>query len=127
MASQKRKPRKGNVAETKSAGPVSGKNARTLKISVSIAVVIILVVVAFYAYGQTGGMKMPSAGDVTPSGQLGEIAEDVEECVSDNPSLTQEQCWDLRYHDTAIESNDPSLCSKILSSKIKAHCEKYFK
>ncbi len=54
------------------------------------------------------------------------ITERVAECVSENPILSEEQCWDLRYHDTAISHGNSTLCGEIRNDQIRTHCKAYF-
>jgi hypothetical protein len=54
------------------------------------------------------------------------ISENIEECVSSNPALTQEQCWDVKYHETAIGENNITLCDNIKSEDVRDHCRRYF-
>ena len=44
----------------------------------------------------------------------------------DNPRLTQQDCDDLYYHDTAIETKKKEMCDEIVGQNTKDHCLSYF-
>jgi len=99
---------------------------------VSLFVVIALIIVVSFSLMQLPPpyAQPPGVGNQT-TGQSGKnvleiVAEKAEECIASNPSLTEEQCWDLNYHDMAIAQDNPSLCGMIKSATMKEHCLKYF-
>lgn len=108
-----------------------GKKKHAIRLSVLLNIVLICVIVFSIApfiapllWGQN-----PNQGPVTvpPGLDTAEaIAARVYECVAGNPALTEEQCWDLRYHDTAILHGNLTLCDEIKGEQVRTHCEAYF-
>jgi hypothetical protein len=99
---------------------------------VSLFVVIALIIVVSFSLMQLPlpYAQPPGVGDQT-TGQSGKnvleiVAEKAEECIASNPSLTEEQCWDLGYHDMSIAIEDPGLCRKIKDGRLRSRCEGYF-
>jgi len=114
-----------------------------IALGISMAALIIFFGLLPFLAQQGGG---PDRGGASPPGQQGGgtgaangsasggemnitdvVAEKVATCESDNPALTEEQCWDLKYHDTAIAENDRDLCDLIKNERVRLHCKGYFR
>jgi hypothetical protein len=117
-----------------------GNHSREL-LGASAAVIIIGMVVVSYLLIQDvelpagGPSHLPGGNDSgTGSGDVISepkttaqiIEEKAEECIHRNPSLTEEQCWDLKYHDMAIATNNQTLCENIKGDKIRESCDRFF-
>ena len=103
----------------------SYEKSRKMLIITMVIVILIMAAVAFPLYLLQS--NPPVAGDGGDGKDYSDIVSaGAEQCLSDNPSLTQGECWDLKYHDTAISEDDPSLCEKITGERIKNSCIKYF-
>jgi len=125
-------------------GSYMGGNKKLFMIISAFLVIVLLCAVIFPfmqylgSHPQVPSQQQQLAEDISGTGQGGVedqqekpiaeiISEKVEQCVAGNPSLTEEQCWDLKYHGMAIAKNNQSLCEKIKSEQVKEHCERYFK
>jgi len=54
------------------------------------------------------------------------VQEKVNQCKEDNPSATESYCYDVAYHDIAIERKDKTFCEKIQDDYLKNHCSRFF-
>ena len=54
------------------------------------------------------------------------VQEKVNQCREDNPSATESYCYDVAYHDIAIERKDKTFCEKIQDDYLKNHCSRFF-
>ena len=115
--------------------PRKGSEKPAVKVGKNKIIIVLLAVVAIVVVAALVQMYKPPAYNNTNNTQNNQppktiaqiVDEGAETCVSDNPSLTQEQCRDLSYHDTAIAEGKPELCDQIKSDEIKVHCKDYFK
>ena len=108
-----------------------GKKRHAIKLSVLLNIVLICVIIFAIApfIGSLLWGQYLSQGRVTDPPGLSTteaIAARVDKCVAENPVLTEEQCWDLRYHDTAILHGNSTLCDEIKGEQVRVHCESYF-
>jgi len=114
-----------------------GGSGRVLLVISAVAAIAIFVALSFFLMhgpAYPGDVHRdepdgdgPAAGDVSePKSTAEVIKEKAEECVNKNPTLTQEQCWDLKYHDMAIASYNQSLCEKIKEDRVREYCDRFF-
>lgn len=55
-----------------------------------------------------------------------ERPQDILDCISENPGIPEETCWNFHYNEKAVTENDASYCAMIKNDDMKAHCERYF-
>jgi hypothetical protein len=117
-----------------------GKEGNHIKLLLGISAVVIIAFMGAINYFLLQNLEYPEegppqqpandseAGDVVvePKTTAEVIQENVEGCIYRNPSMTEEQCWDIKYHDMAIAGHNQSLCEKIKGDRIRNYCDKFF-
>lgn len=107
------------------------KKRYTVKLSVLLNIVLIFVIIFaivpfLNAYLQGQWQNQGWLPSQTGNAGSGTFSEMVQECVTENPLLSEEQCLDLRTHDMALLHGNSTLCDEISEEKIRNHCKSYF-
>jgi hypothetical protein len=126
MSSPGREKKKtGKGSESK--GFSSKLRQNTMEIVALVAAASIMLIILTLSWG-------PQAGTPPATGGTGGAGEDVQApapaevapCVTDNPELSQEQCWDLYYNDLALTQGDSTKCALIKNANMRRNCERFF-
>lgn len=89
--------------------------ALLLVVSIIIILISLLSFQPDYTSVQDGGKKTTE-----------NMPQQVRDCISQNPTLLEEQCWDMYYQDRAVTEDDETMCARIMDAEVRAHCERYF-
>ena len=119
---------------------MKGEEGNHSKMLLGISAVVIIAFMCAITYFLLQNLEYPGEGPpqqpandsgpgdvvVEPKTTAEVIQEKAEECVNKNPSMTEEQCWDIKYHDMAIASQNQSLCENIKGDRIREYCDRFF-
>jgi len=119
------KKRAGRDSKTVGLAGKLGKNK--MEIAAILAALGIVAIVLFPFYLPTGGEPPDGpSGGTDGGGQATPAPAEIAPCVTDNPDLSQEQCWDLYYNDMALKEGDVGKCALIKNAGMRRNCERYF-
>jgi hypothetical protein len=123
MSSPGREKKKtGKGSETKGFSRKLRQN--TMEIVALVAAVSIILIILSLSWESQAGT--PPVSDGTGGGGEAPAPAEVAPCVTDNPELSQEQCWDLYYNDLALTQGDSSKCALIKNANMRRNCERFF-
>lgn len=117
-----------DIESNNSLSDISGKISKNERLIQVVSVLIILVVCSSIIISflpDTARGTTPAVQDNTPYTEA--VKDKVKTCVSENPALTEQQCWDSKYRQTAIFENEESLCDEIEDNQLRQNCHGYFK
>jgi hypothetical protein len=112
--------RKSGTEGAGKAGAPGLKNQSKYLLVLLAAVALVIIMTAAMLLGGDAGVPAPpdKAKELSVEDRL-------QLCVEGNPSLSEEMCMDIAYHETAIIEGDKELCGRIQSERIREHCLSY--
>jgi sensor histidine kinase regulating citrate/malate metabolism len=86
----------------------------------------VLIMYLFSQYAPTTEDQSPQPAVNSKQAELQQSIEKIsQECHSNFPKSTDEQCYNYAYNRTAVDKKDPSFCQKITDQKQKEKCLRY--